>query len=1130
MSERRDTRSNCDDHLAHGGRAAGRRGGRRAIIALISSLTLALLATPAAALPGDDWEPPYEEPGDPPADTRPPAAFTWTMPDRFGYDSNGDGLVDYFTGSDVCPADPAQPCHRQPPTNPAPIKPAGWHVDLNACGSRYGDPAGAVLTWRVIAGAGAVISGGPGCGGFDLDVPAEGVYGLELTVTSSLGTATATQDVVVQDWLIVSLGDSYGSGEGNPDIEMQRNDVGIEEAPAVWQDNRCHRTANAGSALAAIWLERADPKTSVTFIHLACSGAQAVTGLLEAYTGVHGPPETARMEPLPPQVDEARRLVDGREVDSVYLSVGGNDSNFAHIVMSCIALAPCNPVHVTGLDVLAPDVFLAGRVCLPSLLVPPPFNYIFFAVCAGALSTVLGLFAGQTAEHWFRDGLIGEGTAGDIGTYQLTGIYDRLDTALFATNDGGVGRPFLGLPERHRNRVLISEYVDATTDDDGDYCPKWPLLPHFNDLRVPALGLEEYAWIDTHVEQKLNEAIAWNASQRQWRLVDGIHARYYRHGLCADDTYMRGLLPETFWVQGDMNGAAHPNQNGHRVYRDRTISQLLSSLYPDPTGSVPDIRSSAQVASWVRAHAPRRPEPPPAIAPVAEAGGPYTVAEGATTTAVNASQGSSPLASMWTTSNASVATVAPPDATTPTITGVDDGTATLTLGVSDDADPEPEATDTAPVTVTNVAPTVTTGVPPGELVEGQRLDAIAGYADPGALDTHIAAVDYGDGTIAAPVAVGGRVALAHSYVDDDADDQFAVTVDVSDDDGGTGTAAFPVTVRNAAPIVDAGPAVQLQEGQSLARAATYADPGTLDTHTAAVDYGDGATAAPVAVGGRVSLAHTYTDDGNRVVTVAVTDDDGDTSTATLPVTVANAAPVVDPLTAPTAPVRTGTAIAVTTRFTDAGADAHTVTWAWGDGTTTVEQRAAGQPGTLAAQHTYAAAGLYAVAVTVDDGDGGMATRRSEPVVVYNPAGGLTTGTGIIDSAPGALRTKPQVSGAATFALLSAYPRSNATAPSGALQFRLGTFVVTSTSQQWLVVTGNRAWFTGAATVNGQAGYRFLVAVLDGNQAPATNQDRLRLKVWNAADGSVVYDNQLGAAHTASATTAIKAGVIVVAAR
>ena len=59
------------------------------------------------------------------------------------------------------------------------------------------------------------------------------------------------------------------------------------------------------------------------------------------------------------------------------------------------------------------------------------------------------------------------------------------------------------------------------------------------------------------------------------------------------------------------------------------------------------------------------------------------------------------------------------------------------------------------------------------------------------------------------------------------------------------------------------------------------------------------------------------------------------------------------------------------------------------------------------------------------------------------------------------------------------------------------------SYDWLVVAGSKAQYRGDATVNGAAGYRFLLTAYDDSP------DRIRLKVWDASN-VVVYDNRRGA--------------------
>ena len=368
------------------------------LMALVTIVGVMATATAASAQdPVVDPEPDPEPPGDedpppPPA----PVTFDYSMPDRFGGDSNGDGLIDNYTPHDDCAgAEAPLQCQFVPQTSPFPISPSSWHVDLDACDSALGAGTGATFTWQLVGGTGT-LSGGPGCDETDLTVGAEGVYKLQLTVASSLGTDTVTKDIVVQDWMVVSIGDSYGSGEGNPDQEIPRI-VGVPTGDAKWQDPRCHRSAHAGSAQAAKWLEQADPHTSVTFIHVSCSGAEAMGGLLKAYRGVDGTNEAKLLPPLDPQLEQARQLVGNREVDALYISIGGNDAHFANIVLSCIALNPCNPQYLGLPDAPIPDLTLPV-LCGLFNLIAPPIGQILFGLCAVGIAAFLATFPGGTAE------------------------------------------------------------------------------------------------------------------------------------------------------------------------------------------------------------------------------------------------------------------------------------------------------------------------------------------------------------------------------------------------------------------------------------------------------------------------------------------------------------------------------------------------------------------------------------------------------------------------------------------------------------------------------------------------------------------------------------------------------------
>ncbi|MGH7607292.1 MAG: hypothetical protein ACREME_08135, partial [Gemmatimonadales bacterium] len=354
---------------------------------------------------------------------KPGPSFDWTMPARFGQDLDSDGLTDYLRTT-------------------AAISPAAWTVHFDACALA----SGTQYAWHVNQRRVASVTD---CQ-WDHEFPAEGTYDVAVHVVDGDELSVwAEQVVTVQDWLVVSFGDSYASGEGVPEVQsaddavlreidsavrnlvdarklrdaaaanlqqalenkglaesilatqQQRfNDFlaackiesfkdiaecvqflaglpfdtyetarahfqqGVDDArerlnslTQAWQDalaafnaaknavanientiaqlrgglaaakwqppypgqewggDDCHRSANSAPARAARALEQSDPRTSVTFIQVACSG-----GRIDQKRGN-----------LKQQIALANQLVGQREIDAMLLSIGGNDAGFADI-------------------------------------------------------------------------------------------------------------------------------------------------------------------------------------------------------------------------------------------------------------------------------------------------------------------------------------------------------------------------------------------------------------------------------------------------------------------------------------------------------------------------------------------------------------------------------------------------------------------------------------------------------------------------------------------------------------------------------------------------------------------------------------------------------------------------------
>jgi lysophospholipase L1-like esterase len=178
----------------------------------------------------------------------------------------------------------------------------------------------------------------------------------------------------VRDLLIVGLGDSFASGEGNPNMPAEfaadqryqnlypkrlKNDA---SGSAEWSDTLCHRSLYSHQLRAGLQIALENPQAAVTFLGYSCSGASITQGILGpqeyvervATTGasdtapttsrfVSGGSKDSQLRWLlrelctvkPQQVDGLWTCPDKqyrRSVDYVFLSIGGNDIGFANVV------------------------------------------------------------------------------------------------------------------------------------------------------------------------------------------------------------------------------------------------------------------------------------------------------------------------------------------------------------------------------------------------------------------------------------------------------------------------------------------------------------------------------------------------------------------------------------------------------------------------------------------------------------------------------------------------------------------------------------------------------------------------------------------------------------------------------
>jgi hypothetical protein len=241
-------------------------------------------------------------------------ALDWKMPDR---------TVPHYTRSGGRFALGKSPL---PPPRDF-INPYRWEVNLDSCASTWDGVEIGSWRWEVLAPDGRLVHNAQSDNCWvTVTVPELGEYSVRLTVAATDGRSDAkTFPLTVRDYLIISIGDSIASGEGNPD-EIYLS----PSSPDEWMDRPCHRSWNSGPALAARAMEQADDRTSVTFVSLACSGATLVPKYDDNFMAGGPNAQVTRAAELIRRPNGVRR-----PVDVVLVHGGANDLGFADLVEQC---------------------------------------------------------------------------------------------------------------------------------------------------------------------------------------------------------------------------------------------------------------------------------------------------------------------------------------------------------------------------------------------------------------------------------------------------------------------------------------------------------------------------------------------------------------------------------------------------------------------------------------------------------------------------------------------------------------------------------------------------------------------------------------------------------------------------
>jgi PKD repeat protein len=297
---------------------------------------------------------------------------------------------------------------------------------------------------------------------------------------------------------------------------------------------------------------------------------------------------------------------------------------------------------------------------------------------------------------------------------------------------------------------------------------------------------------------------------------------------------------------------------------------------------------------------------------------------------------------------------------------------------------------------TNTPPVITSvTLTPDPSNEGDTLRVDVTFMDPDP-DVESVTVLWSDGFTGPAVRYTGGAAVsffqdrrvADDFPSNTPVDRLQVSVAIDDGVNPPARGSATVTLNNVAPVLTAfavTPAAILVN-QSATAAGSFSDPGTGDSFTLSLDWGDGSAKSTQTFGSRAakefSLSHLYLVGGAFTVTATVTDDDTGAGSATAPVAVT--APNTPPsdLAATAGPALEGgnATLAVTFVDPDLG-DAHTASLDWGDGSAPQSLALLAGVTSFSPTHLYQDSGTYNATVNVAD----SAASAGPVTVVVNVA-------------------------------------------------------------------------------------------------------------------------------------------------
>jgi hypothetical protein len=405
------------------------------------------------------------------------------------------------------------------------LNPQSHAVELWLTGKGIAVPATATCEWRIDGRIVAETFCSERVSGPGVELPYPG--GAEISV-NVVGESPIIAEARVRDMLIAGLGDSFASGEGNPNLPVafsdtrrfrnlfpvrKRNDAG---GNARWTDELCHRSLYGQQLRAALQIAVENPQASVTFLDLSCSGAGIVDGILGPQTYVERISGGER-----DNTNIARPIAGGERGSQLYRLVRElcrERPEMRQGLPHCPGNAVRRPLDFLFLSVGGNDIGFSNIVAWASLR-------------DTASTSIAGFFGATVSDKEFSRRMH------DI----LPGSYAELAAALEATV------PVTSAPDGlfDPSRIVLTAYPDLVTNEAGQICEAAPAEGDEEDRYAANQSLDMFSsWLTARdsrlvaVREQfaiLHKRMRDLAGDHGWTFAGRIYAdrMFEGHGFCA---------------------------------------------------------------------------------------------------------------------------------------------------------------------------------------------------------------------------------------------------------------------------------------------------------------------------------------------------------------------------------------------------------------------------------------------------------------------------------------------------------------------------------------------------------------------------------------------------------------------